>query len=1171
MESPVLAVFPFPSDVLARTQTEPLGISGGVTQPYSYSSLKNKIVVFRGVSALCLKSMIAVAALLLTVLGAYGQSASFATITGHAQDLNGESVPGATVTATNVETGMTMQTQTTSDGLYRFDNLPPGIYDLSIEALSFATTQAKSVKLQVGEDLDINFNLKLAGQTQTVIVTTEAPLIERTKTDVSTVIDDKDVANLPTTTSYQAVGGVSNAFEGLAVSAPGVRYDYSSDSSDLVGPGSFNDRGIQVNVDGGNIWDEAQILVARDALGASVEEVKEFEVLTNNYNAEYGQAGNIILNVVTKSGTNDFHGDFHAYFRGRNFGASSFFYNLSDPTSRAPFFKHEYGFTAGGPLVKNRLFWFTSLEDTAQGAPLTTLPFGNSITVNQPVNELLWSAKVDAILTGKELLTVRYNVQRDTSSNVLINTPPGSTDPSGLVNSTIHDSGLNIGLISTLTPHTVNEARFFWHRFLLSTIPVSTLPGEALANAYVGADYCCPQGDYQNRYQYIDNLSWTKGSHAFKFGANISHFPINALYQQFHYGEYSNFAPGPCTNSFFPQADGQCPSQFTIGLGPGTANTSANIYGIYAQDTWQFRRSITLNYGLRYDKEDGAFTGGTVPNPKVPGGCFQSNDLIAACGSDNSNWQPRLGIAWSPNFQHGIMHRLFGDSGKSVIRAAGARITEMIDLNVTVNSLIFDGNTLFTQSITPGSIGNDGVTTGQQVLNAYPNAPSTALLELFKPMGYYGRVRPISPRLKNPEVNMAALVYQRQLGSSFTYSIGYQGVFAHGLLGETDANFPTPIADPAHPGYFYMPGVPNPAFGPIRTVSSDRDSGYNALVITAVKRISHHFQFQGNYTWSHTLDNGEDFFGVAEPGNPLASLHLEDASALNDVRHLVNFNFVADTNNLVHIPVVRTILNNWTFGMLASLQSGRPFPVSTGDASFAGLNFTDLGSETMQRPNICTAGSAVPGCARAPIGALVATNIGSISGTNLEVGPAGVAACVAAGLANCAALQTTFAAPAGASPSGPVDSFTGTPVDFQYINGNLVRNAGQSLALYSFDISLTRAFKIPTWESASLELKMDVFNVFNRPLFIFNNSFDALNLLPLPRLILNGAPNPDFNCMASCLNPFTGLYLGANGQALTLANFQRASFDAAKNFDGLGGPAGVVTPRIIQLAIRFRW
>ncbi len=1117
-------------------------------------------------------SIVAVAVLLqLTAHSAYCQSGAFATVTGRAFDPQGASVAGAKITAANVETGIVRTAQTTSDGLYRLDYLSPGIYDVVIETKSFTKAEAKNVKLQVGEQRDINFNLQIASEQESMVVTSEMPLVETTKTDVSSVIDDKGVAVLPTTTSFEGVGGVSNDFEGLAVSAPGMRYDYTNDSADLVGPGNVNDRGIVVNVDGGNIWDQAQILVARDALGASVEEVKEFQVLTNNYNAEYGQAGSIILNVVTKSGTNDFHGDVHAYFRGRNLGASNFFYNLSDPPSRAPFFKHEYGFTAGGPFARDRLFWFTSLEHTAQGSPITVLPFGATVTVNQPTNELLWSAKVDAKLTDKHTLTARSNVQRDTSSNVLLQTPPGTTDPSGLVGSVIHDAGLNIGLISTLTLNTVNEARFFWHRFLLSTTTASTLPGEALPNAYVGADFCCPQGDYQNRFQYIDNLSWMRGRHAFKFGANISHFSIDALFQQFHYGEYSNFAPGPCTNSFFPQADGECPSQFTIGLGPGAVNTADNIYGFYAQDTWQVRRNITVNYGLRYDREDGAFRGGTISDPQVPGGCFQSNGLIPACGSDNTNLQPRLGIAWSPNFEHGIAHWLFGDPGRSVIRAAGARITEMVDLNVDVNSLIFNGNTLFTQAITPGSISNDGLTTGQQVLNVYPNEPNTALLGLFKPADFYGRVRPISPMLKNPQVIMTSVVYQRQIKSSFTFSIGYQGVFAHGLFGETDTNFPTPIADPAHTGYFYMPGVPNPAFGPIRTVSSDRESGYNALVITAIKRMSSHFQFQCSYTWSHTLSDGEDFFGLSEPGNPLASLHLDNASAQNDIRHLVNFNFVADSNNLLHTPVVSTILNNWTFGVLSTLQSGRPYPVSTGDASFTGLNFSALGSETMQRPNICTAGSSVPGCGGAPIGALVATNIGSISGTNLEVGPAGVSACVAAGLANCPALQTTFAAPAGASTSGPVDSFAGTPVDFQQIDGNLARNAGQSLALYRFDISLTKTIKIPKWESASLELKMDVFNVFNHPGFIFNNSFDTLNLLSLPKLTVNGAPNPDFNCTASCLNPFTGLYLGANGQPLTLANFQRATFSAAKNFNGLGGPSGEVTPRIIQLAARFRW
>lgn len=1132
------------------------------------------MVEFRGVSMVCLKSMIAGAVLLLlTTLGAYGQSAAFATITGRALDPKGASVLRATVTATSLETGMTRTTQTTSDGLYRFDNLPSGIYDLSIEAPSFATTQAKSVKLQVGEHRDINFNLKLAGQMQSVTVTTELPLVETTKTDVSTVIDDKDVANLPTTTSYQDFGGVANDYLGLAASAPGLKYDYTGSSFDIVGPGNVTDHGININVDGGNISD--QVISARDALGASVEEVKEFQVLTNNYDAEYGQAGNIILNVITKSGTNDFHGDFHAYFRGRNLGASDFFYNLSDPISRAPFFKHEYGFTAGGPFVKDRFFWFASMEKVAQGSPATLLPFGSPITINQPVHELLWSGKVDLTLTKKELLSVRYNVQRDDSTNALFQTGP-NTDPSGLVGVIVHDNGLNIGLVSTLASHTVNEARFYWHRFLSPMTTDSTQPGQALPTAYVGANFCCPTGTYQNRYQYIDNLSWTHGTHTFKFGFNITHFPYDYLYQQFRYGRYESFTAQASCAPY-----GLCPTQFTIGAGPGETLGSDNIYGAYAQDSWQVTRGVTINYGLRYDVEDGAFNGGSIHAPNVPGGCLQGNGLIPACGSDKNNWQPRLGVAWSPNFTHGFLHTLFGDQGKSVIRAAGADIAEMAFLNIVVDSRIFDGKNFVTNSITATDCFTRSGTINPTpsnpaacaVLTAYPNEPSATNLQPFLSgdIRNFGRVRPLSPTIKNPNIYMASLVIQRQLGSSLTFSMGYQGVFGHGLFGETDTNFPTPIADPAHPGYFYMPDRPDSLFGAIRTISSDRSSGYNALVLTTQKRMSNHFQFNASYTYSKTIDNGEDFYGVSEPGNPLAPLSLENALAQIDIRHLANFNFVADTNDLLNTRIAGTILNNWTFGVLGTLQSGRPFPISTGDGAFAGSNFPAIGAETNQRPNVCHTGSTITGCADAPNGALVATNIASISGANLEVSQSGVAACIGTGLANCSAMQTTYVAPPGASSSGPVDSLTGVPVDFQYISGNLARNAGQTLPLYRFDVSLTRAFKIPNWESASLELKMDVFNVFNHPLFILNNANDVLNFLSLSKLTVNGAPNPNFNCTASCLNPFTGLYLGANGQVLTLSNFQRATFDAAKNFNGLGGPSGEVTPRIIQLAIRFRW
>src|SRR5258707_11067890 len=399
----------------------------------------------------CISVLAIAGTLLLASNCAYGQA--FATITGRAMDPVGASVPDATVTATNTATGIVRTTKTTSDGLFRFDNLPPGIYNVMSETGSFAKAEANNVKVQVGEQRDINFKLELAGQRVSVVVTSELPLVETTKTDVSTVIDDKSVANLPTTTSYNSIGGVANDYQGLAASAPGVRFDYSGDSSDIVGPGAVSDRGVVVNVDGGNISD--QLVSSRDALGASVEEVKEFQVLSNNYNAEYGQAGNVILNVITKSGTNSVHGDFHAYFRGRNLGASDFFYNLSGPKDRAPFFKHENGFTVGGPFVKDRIFWFGSWEKVAQGSPATLRPFNTSVTFNQPTNEILGSGKIDAKLTDKHTLTIRYNLQRDLSDNLLVQTGP-NTDPSGVVLSVVHDNGLNIGLVSTPTPHKVN-------------------------------------------------------------------------------------------------------------------------------------------------------------------------------------------------------------------------------------------------------------------------------------------------------------------------------------------------------------------------------------------------------------------------------------------------------------------------------------------------------------------------------------------------------------------------------------------------------------------------------------------------------------------------------------------------------------------------------------------
>lgn len=190
-------------------------------------------------------------------------------------------------------------------------------------------------------------------------------------------------------------------------------------------------------------------------------------------------------------------------------------------------------------------------------------------------------------------------------------------------------------------------------------------------------------------------------------------------------------------------------------------------------------------------------------------------------------------------------------------------------------------------------------------------------------------------------------------------------------------------------------------------------------------------------------------------------MRAERALAQSDTRHQGNFGVVFDTERLTNSPVIKHVVNNWTIGVIGQLQSGRPYPVSTGDVPFATSAFFGAGSESQQRPNVL------------PDGTLVSTNIASAFGSNLLVSQAGRAVC------NCP--QTRFLAPAGADPRGSIDSFTGDLVDFQFVNGNLVRNAGQGDAYYRFDMSFSKALSIR--DQMRLEFKADVFNIFNRPLF----------------------------------------------------------------------------------------
>ncbi len=1084
-------------------------------------------------------SLVLVVALLLagTAVLSFGQGAT-AVIRGTVVDPSGAVVPQATVVARNVATGVESRAVSTAAGIYNFPNLPPGTYDVRVEKSGFTGAVAKAIHINVGDLRDQNFKLALAGTATEVTVTSEAPLIESTRTDVSTVVDERDMRNLPVSNGFgSGAVGASNDYAQLAATAPGVRYDFSGNSFDLIGPGSYSLRENVYNVDGGNITD--QVVSGRDALGASLDEVQEFQVITNNYNAEYGQAGSLIVNVITKSGTNQFHGDGHAYFRGRNLSASNYFYNLGltrpdlgcdtapcpvDGARRAPFQKQEWGLTAGGPVVKDRLFWFGSFEQTHQSIPLVLTPPSGTITVSQPTKETLYSGKIDAAITTNNKLSLRANVQRNLLDNDLIQTPQTIT-PDSLNTFVQHDHTINGSLTSTITPHLVNEARVFWHRYFNLIPTKTTAPGVRGNGFYTGADFCCPQGGDQNRYQGTDNLTWTHGAHTFKTGVSMSYFPYISIFQQFHFGQYDVDSSG-------------APIDFVVGVGPGTVRTKDNIYGAYVQDTWKLRPNFTVNYGVRYDYEAGAFKGGPIKKPGVPG-CFQTNGIIPACSSDKNNFQPRLGFTYSP----GWGGWLTGGPNKTVISASFAEITQMAFLNVSLDSLNFDGFNLLTATL-PGSA----------VAPFFPGPVPASVINQFVPANRtkFGRVRPISPNLRNPETRHANLSIRRELSPTTAIELDYIGVFGFGEFGESDTNFPTINADPAHPGFFFLGDRPDPRFTAIRTNMNTRTSHYNGGMVNLQRRLSSHVQFQANYTFSKTLSSAEDFYGTSEPADP-RNIRAELAPSQSDVRHLANLSFVLDTTKLVgNSGWSAHFLNNWALAWTGTLQSGRPYPVSTGDFPFPGTFYPGIGSETQERPNV------------GPNGILTSTNIAG-QGSNLLVSPAGAAI--------CACPQTTFLAPAGASANGPIDTFAGVPVDFQFLSGNLGRNAGRGSPYNRLDFSISRGFQLGHDEHRRLEFKADFFNVLNHTNFLLFNSNDVLNLLPVGTLP-SGAADP--NC-TSCLNAFTGQYIGANGAPLTINDLRHGIANGDKrnllspNWGGIGDPASADIPRQIQLSVRFRW
>src|SRR5260370_38613943 len=581
-----------------------------------------------------------------------------ASLNGTVTDSSGAAVPSAKVTATNPATGLTRTTATDQSGLYSFQQLPVGSYDLTAEATGFKVSKRTGVSLTVGAVATVDIPLEIGTAQETVSVTAEVPVVETTRSQTSTTVTTKQVSDLP-------INGRN--FLDFTVLAPGVLRDPSR-TGDLAFGGQ---RGTanSVLVDGAcsnNVFfgqSTGRAGTGRHPYSFSQDSVQEFQVNTNGYNAEIGRAGGGVINVITKSGTNQFHGSAFEFYRDKALNANSWENNRATPLrpKRAYHF-NQFGGNIGGPVVKNKVFFFFDYDGQRNTTPNTVIlqvaapadalsqralaqlqPFLTSYA--NALKNNVYLGKVDFNLTNNQRLSVSYNANRFVGQNF---------ENGGLASAAEHTGNSNVSTDNVAANHTfvigskaVLESRFVFTRdnepgFANSSAPEAVIRQTGTTGLSSARNKFSPRYTHARTYQWVESFGYVAGRHSLKFGVDMDFQKID------------NFFPGNCSGSFTFNSYADFASRNAVTFtqafaGSGTAgplsNPNVNEYALYAQDAWRLTDRLTLNYGVRYDLF--SYANPLVKNPD-PGLAAQGLDT-SRINQDNNNIAPRFGFAYKVN------------------------------------------------------------------------------------------------------------------------------------------------------------------------------------------------------------------------------------------------------------------------------------------------------------------------------------------------------------------------------------------------------------------------------------------------------------------------------------------------------------------------------------------
>ncbi len=854
-----------------------------------------------------------------------------ATLVGTVTDSSGAVIPGANVEVSSPDTGLRRTMSTTAAGNYSFAGLPIGVYVITASQQGFKTSTVKGLRLQVGDNHTLDFTLQIAADTTSIEVTTQLVEVDRESAAIGSVIGGTQVREMPLN---------GRSWSSLMLLAAGAVNSGAGDMGSIRFAGRSNDDNnfMYDGVDASGIKD--QTMEADLRLVVSTDSIAEFRVNSALYSAESGNGGGAQINLVSKSGTNEFHGSVFEFVRNDILDARNPF-----DTSKQPFRLNQFGVNLGGPIIKNRTFFFANYEGLRQRLsetmradvpsaafrakatnpsiqPILALyPLGNVTTSNSDIDRYAvdrsnsWtensgSLRIDHRFNDTNTLWARFS----TDDGVTASPETAIEGDTELVN--LQPTHFVVQYQRLFTPTFINEVKAGINREPLRRFYTGPSKETISVSGFTALNDSNEAVEAGTSYSVLDNVAITRGRHTLKFGGEIRRIHVNVSDPM-----YPNWSVSyPNRTAFLNNAV----DSVSINQGYPVQGTRKWLYLFFVQNDLKVTPELTVNLGLRYEYY------GVNREVRDRYRVFDAWECRGFCPMgtpwyfpDRNNFDPRIGIAWAPKALH----------GKTVIRT-GAGIYhgmgQVDDVNTPLDNYV--NNYSLTRNEAPGL--------------SYPIAP---YLSLAKEVG-------ITPRsLQRDRRDLYSgnwgLSIQQQLPSGFLGQLAYDGSIGKKLFARLDINRLDPVTRTRM--------LPN--FGRIDEKRQDGNSNFNALQISLHRNVSRGLTWGTEYMWSHSINDASTGAGEGDRPQNSDCRACDRASGSYDIRHTFTSNWVYQLpfgrgqRYLASGPAER-ILGGWEMSGIWAMRTGRALNISMSRSS------SDLpdGNSRSPRPNYVSGVSIYP-------------------------------------------------------------------------------------------------------------------------------------------------------------------------------------------------------------------